>query len=357
VATVLVYRALGLGDFLTGLPALRGVRAAFPDARIQLAMPSALRPLLETSGVAADLVDTRPFEPLPVLHPDLAVNLHGRGPQSHAVLRAVRPRRLIGFTGPARSDGNEAGPTSGPTSGPVTEGPRWRDDEHEVLRWCRLLRASGIPADTDRLELDREAVLRRLGDLPAGVEPWDATIVHPGASSGARRWPARRFAAAARAEHRAGRRVVVTGGPTERRLAEEVAIGAGLHEDAVLAGRTDLGALAAIVAASARVVCGDTGVAHLATALGTPSVVLFGPTSPAHWGPPPDRVAHVALWAGSAGDPHGRKPDEGLLRIDVGMVLAALARLDTFTPDVGRDGRAVDVSAVITSSPADGRDG
>jgi ADP-heptose:LPS heptosyltransferase len=320
---VLVYRALGLGDFLTGLPALRGVRQAFPDARIQLAMPSALRPLLETCGVAADLVDTRPFEPLPVLHPDLAVNLHGRGPQSHAVLRAVRPRRLICYSGPARSDGSEAGPG--------TEGPRWREDEHEVLRWCRLLRTSGIPTDAGRLELDREAVLRRLGDLPAGVDPWDATVVHPGASSGARRWPAHRFAAVARAEHRAGRKVLVTGDTAERRLAEEVAIGAGLTEDAVLAGRTDVGALAAMVAAAARVVCGDTGIAHLATALGTPSVVLFGPTSPARWGPPPDRVAHVALWAGSVGDPHGRQPDEGLLRIDVGTVLAALERLDAPT--------------------------
>ena len=320
MATVLVYRALGLGDFLTGLPALRGVRDAFPDDRITLAMPAALRPLLEASGVTADLLDSRPFEALPVLRPDLAVNLHGRGPQSHAVLRAVRPHRLIGYAGPAWHDGAEPGP--------AVEGPDWRDDEHEVLRWCRLLRTAGIPADAGRLELDGEAVLHRLGDRVADVDPWDATVVHPGASSGARRWPARRFAAVARAEHRAGRKVLVTGDRAERRLAEEVAIGAGLTEGAVLAGRTDLGALAAIVTAAARVVCGDTGVAHLATALDTPSVVLFGPTSPAHWGPPLDRAAHVALWAGSVGDPHGRQPDEGLLRIDVDTVLAALEGLD-----------------------------
>jgi len=328
VATVLVYRALGLGDFLTGLPAVRGVRDAFPDDRLTLAMPAALRPLLEASGVAADLLDTQPFEALPVLRPDLAVNLHGRGPQSHAVLRAVRPRRLIGYTGTAWHGGTEPGP--------AVEGPEWRDDEHEVLRWCRLLGSSGIPADAKRLELDAKAVLRRLGDRVAGVDPWDATVVHPGASSGARRWPAARFAAVARAERRAGRNVLVTGDPAERRLAEEVAIGAGLTEGAVLAGRTDLGALAAIVAAAARVVCGDTGVAHLATALGTPSVVLFGPTSPARWGPPPDRAAHMALWAGSVGDPHGREPNEGLLRIEVDTVLAALQGLDRARFDPGR---------------------
>jgi ADP-heptose:LPS heptosyltransferase len=81
------------------------------------------------------------------------------------------------------------------------------------------------------------------------------------------------------------------------------------------------------VGAAARVVCGDTGVAHLATALGTPSVVLFGPTPPALWGPPSDRPWHRVLWAGVAGPAHGPRPDPGLLRISVGDVLDALASL------------------------------
>jgi ADP-heptose:LPS heptosyltransferase len=75
------------------------------------------------------------------------------------------------------------------------------------------------------------------------------------------------------------------------------------------------------------VVCGDTGVAHLATALRTPSVVLFGPTPPARWGPPADRPWHRVLWAGRTGDPHGRSADDGLLEIDVADVTAALADL------------------------------
>jgi ADP-heptose:LPS heptosyltransferase len=95
----------------------------------------------------------------------------------------------------------------------------------------------------------------------------------------------------------------------------------------VLAGRTDLRGLAETVAGAGRVVCGDTGVAHLATAFGTPSVVLFGPTPPSEWGPPPDRAQHRALWAGRRGDPHARTPDPGLLEIGVADVLAALSRL------------------------------
>jgi ADP-heptose:LPS heptosyltransferase len=146
--------------------------------------------------------------------------------------------------------------------------------------------------------------------------------VHPGAASAARRWPAERWAAVARAEREAGHRVVVTGSSSERLLAEIVAGAAGLPADAVLAGRTDLLELAAVVAGAGLVLCGDTGVAHLATAFGVPSVLLFGPTPPSEWGPPPDRDLHVVLHGGGRGNPHGDSPDPGLLAISVEDVLA-----------------------------------
>nr|WP_249355415.1 glycosyltransferase family 9 protein [Nocardia farcinica] len=59
-------------------------------------------------------------------------------------------------------------------------------------------------------------------------------------------------------------------------------------------------------------VCSDTGVGHLATAFGTPSVVLFGPNPPAWWGPPPQRRRHVALWGRAHRLRHGvRRCAEG----------------------------------------------
>jgi ADP-heptose:LPS heptosyltransferase len=190
-------------------------------------------------------------------------------------------------------------------------GPIWRPGEHEVARWCRLLNESGIPADPHDLRIAPPAV-----EPPAAAR--GATIIHPGAASEARRWPTDRWAAVARA----AKRVVVTGDASERALALEVAAG---HPDAtVLAGRTSLLELAATVAAADRVICGDTGIAHLATALGTPSIVLFGPTPPAEWGPPPD-PRHVVLWAGRRGDPHADTPDPGLLAIGVDQVLDRLA--------------------------------
>jgi ADP-heptose:LPS heptosyltransferase len=85
--------------------------------------------------------------------------------------------------------------------------------------------------------------------------------------------------------------------------------------------------LAALVADARLVVSGDTGIAHLATAFVTPSVVLFGPTPPFTWGPP-GSGPHVALWAGRLGDPHGQTIDPGLLAITVDDVLAAVDQLD-----------------------------
>ena len=291
-------RALGLGDLLTGVPALRGLARAFPEHRLILAAPRALAPLARLVEAVDQVVDVGALEPLPLrLHgADVAVNLHGRGPQSTRLLLDSEPSRLIAFDLPGA--------------------PAWRPDEHEVARWCRLLAESGVPADPRELDLE----------VSADSEP-GATVIHPGAASAARRWPAERFAAVARAEAAAGRRVLVTGGPDDEGLARSVATLAGLGPGASLAGRTGLAQLTRVVASAGRVVCGDTGVAHLATALGTPSVLLFGPTSPHAWGPPPDRPRHVVLWAGRTGDPHADRPDPGLLEISVEEVLAALARV------------------------------
>jgi len=303
---VLVLRALGLGDFLTAVPALRAVAAAYPHHHRQLATPGALAPLARLlEGAVDEVIDAAPLAPLAIDAPDVAVNLHGRGPQSHRVLLATHPRRLIGFAH---------------AEVPETSGfPEWREDEHEVTRWCRLLVESGIPADASRLDLP----------VPPDRPPREvigATLLHPGAADAARRWPIERWAQVAAAQAATGRRVIVTARGDEIGLARAVAERAEL-EDAVFAGG-DVLMLAALVAAAGRVVVGDTGVAHLATALGTPSVVLFGPTAPARWGPPPSRPQHRVIWKGRTGDPHGRVIDEGLLAIEVADVLEALERLD-----------------------------
>jgi ADP-heptose:LPS heptosyltransferase len=303
---VVALRVLGLGDLLTAVPALRALADAHPGHRRVLVTTAPMAGLARLTGAVDEVVPALPLRRVTGVAegPEVVVNLHGRGPESHRVALALRPGRLVAWHS---ADAEVAG-------------PRWRADEHEVARWCRLLAESGIPADPSRLALDVEPDPDAAG----------ATVIHPGAADAARRWPAERFAAVARRERRAGRRVLVTGGPDERGLATAVAEAAGIPERDVLAGRTDPVALARIVAGAGRLVCGDTGVAHVATAVGTPSVVLFGPVSPARWGPPRADGRHIALWAGRTGDPHARRPDPGLLRIGAGEVLAALDRVASF---------------------------
>lgn len=307
-----VLRALGLGDLLTAVPALRALARAFPDHQRLLLAPAWLEPLLpliRADGepclnglVEVDGLDADPWA-LP-RHAEVVVNLHGRGPESHRLLLAAEPLRLIAFQ-------HDAVPRT-------ARMPRWEQDEHEARRWCRLLRESGIEADPDWLEVEPPDL-----ELPSWAE--GATLIHPGAASAARRWPAERWAEVAREETAAGRTAIVTGSAKEVGLARSIAAVAGLHPRQQLAGKTDLLSLAALVAHAGTVICGDTGVAHLATALSTPSLLLFGPTSPAHWGPPPERGIHRVLWEGRSGDPHGAETDPGLLEIEVAAVLEALA--------------------------------
>lgn len=298
---VVALRALGLGDLLCGLPALRALRAAYPMHRLLLAAPAALGPLALASGAVDGLVDVGGLGDAAPLPPSaIAVNLHGRGPQSHRLLARNRPLRMMGFGCGAAG----------------FAGPPWRPGEPEVERWCRMLGWYGIPADPRRRELRVRPDPRHVG----------AAVVHPGASAASRRWPASRYARVVRALRAAGLPVVVTGGPDEIGLAHRVAGGSGCDGVAVLAGRTGSLELARIVAAARVVVSGDTGVAHLAGAVGAPSVTLYGPVSPHEWGPPP-APRHRVLWAGLRGDPHGEVPHAGLLAIPVEAVLDALSAL------------------------------
>ncbi len=302
---ILVLRALGLGDLLTAVPALRGLRAALPGP-LALATPAWLAPLVELTGAVDEVLPVDGLAgPLGVAAPAVAVNLHGRGPESHRLLAATGPGRLLAF-------GNAAAGHTGPV---------WSADEHEVRRWCRLLSGYGIAADPADLDL---------APPPAPAPVTGATIVHPGAKSPGRRWPADRYAAVARGLAAAGHDVVVTGSAGERDLAASVAAAAGLPASRVLAGRTDTAALAALVAGARLLVSGDTGIAHLATAYRTPSVVLFGPVPPRLWGPPPDRPYHRAIWHGTRVDP-GDSTAPGvhpaLLRVTVREVLDAAAEV------------------------------
>jgi ADP-heptose:LPS heptosyltransferase len=173
----------------------------------------------------------------------------------------------------------------------------WRSDEHEALRYLRLLEALGVPRRGEHLEFpiaadDRAQLARDLPELPA---PLGYVCVHPGARLPSRRWPAQRFAEVADALAAEGWRIVLTGSSDERPLVAEVA--AAMRANAIDAsGRTSLGGLAAMIAGARLLVSNDTGVSHVAAAVGTQSVVVSSGADAQRWAPL-DGAKHRVLWA------------------------------------------------------------
>ncbi|WP_282082916.1 glycosyltransferase family 9 protein [Streptomyces tendae] len=308
---VLVLRALGLGDLLAGVPALRALRRAYPGHELVLATPAELAPVAAATGAVDRVLPAAgPGRAVPRgldwtgPPPDVAVDLHGNGPASHRLLSRLGPRRLLAFAHPET---------------PEVDGPPWYAEEHERERWCRLLRAYGIDADPADLRLPR----------PPGPSPAPgAVVLHPGAGAPSRCWPVERYAVVAEALRARGRRVVVTGGADEADLVARLAKLADLPDTDLFGGGLPYDRLSALVAGARAVVSGDTGIAHLAVAHATPSVTLFGPVPPSRWGPPP-HLRHRALWhPGPDGDPHGHRTDPALLRITPDAVLGAFDALD-----------------------------
>ncbi len=156
---------------------------------------------------------------------------------------------------------------------------------------------------------------------------------NPGAEMLDKRWPLERYAELARAFRDRGYTPVLTGGPGEIELCEQVVDLAGDAGCVSIAGQLDLMAATAAIERAACYVGTDTGISHLAAATGTPSVVIFGPTNPERYGPRGTNVEILAV-------PESRKlPDADLRKpnqlrgrpsthgIDVAMANAAIDRV------------------------------
>jgi ADP-heptose:LPS heptosyltransferase len=297
---IAIFRALpGLGDLLCAVPALRALRFGLPDAHITLIGLSSARTFVQRYNQYLDeLIEFPGYPGLPEQPPalealppffshvqarrfDLALQLHGSGTISNPITVLLGARLSAGFYLPGEycPDPDHFLP--------------FADHESEIRRNLRLVTYLGIPAQGEQLEFpiapgDREA----LAGLPAatGLEPDGYVCVHPGARSVDRRWPAERFAAVADDLARRGLRVVLTGTADEAPVTQAVA--RAMHMPVIdLAGQTSLGAMAVLLRDARLLVCNDTGISHLAAALGVPSVVIFTTTDPNRWAPL-DRDCH-----------------------------------------------------------------
>jgi heptosyltransferase-2/heptosyltransferase-3 len=173
------------------------------------------------------------------------------------------------------------------------------ETRHESTVYLDVIRSLGIDAAEREPNFELPDRARAAAFLLVG-ETRRVAVLHPGgaenpgATMHSKRWQPERFAALARELSMRGITVVLSGGGEDRELAIEVAREAGLPESRVVAGRADLVTTGAILERAALYVGPDTGVSHVAAALGTPSVVIFGPTNPRRFRPLGKAVIVVA---------------------------------------------------------------
>lgn len=300
IRRVAVFRALYLGDLLLAIPALRSLRAAFREAEITLiGLPWArefvrrfryVDRFLEFPGFAGipetsfDEARTSTFlDTARGYGYDLAIQMHGNGQISNRFVAELGAKCSVGFS------------LDGASNGLLSLSLPYVEQEHEISKCLRLVQLIGAPGGDSRLEFPlNEADERELRDLSATHrldfgERWVG--LHVGAKHPAKLWPVEAWAAVAQVlAETPGVRVILTGSKAEQDLAVEVAYRASWRV-ANLAGQTSLGGLGALIARMGLLVTGDSGPAHLANAVGTKSVVIFGPTDPGRWGPL-DRQRH-----------------------------------------------------------------
>jgi heptosyltransferase I len=294
----LIVRLGALGDIVHALPLAAALRAAWPDARVDWLVDVKHRAILDHAGGLSTIVpvDTRRMGGdtgvVPVVRRlraaryDVAVDAQGLL-KSALLARLAGARRVVGL---ARGHLRE----------PLA---RWAYDDvaepagpHVVDHALALAQAAGAPAGLTRRSLGEggpplfglqppasDIVARVRGTLGlAADQPF--AVINPGAAWPNKRWPPERFGAVARdLRARHGWPSIVAWGPGEEDLARTVA--AAADGAATPAPATSLGELLAILGAAGLVVSGDTGPLHLAAALGTPIVGIYGPTDPARNGP------------------------------------------------------------------------
>ena len=204
---------------------------------------------------------------------------------------------------------------------------------HKAATYFPLLAAAGLSTPAVPVgyyavsDEERQAARERLG--PVNAKP--VAILHPGANWPHKRWAPERFAALGDRLALAGAHVVITGAPEDGPLADTIT--QRMRQRAsVLAGQTSLRELGACLEQARLVVSNDTGILHIAAALGRPLVALYGPTSPALTGPLGDArrmaVLHHPDCCPQIPCYHPRHPSHpGMDAISVEEVYAAAARL------------------------------
>lgn len=273
---ILLVRLSSIGDVLLTTPLLRALKTRHPDARITFVTKTALLPLLEHNPRIDELIGYDPARPIRPLARYLARGGFTDRLDLHGNLRT----RLLRWLVPGRWHGYPKHRAA--RSLLIRTKRNWYRDTRPVPeRYFDAARDLDVTPDGKPLEMfiGRDAMDeagRRLREK--GIGQGRALVaLAPGAQHATKRWPARQWQILAATLTEQGSDVVVLGGPAESALGEDIATAAGDRAVSV-AGLVGLGVSAALLKLARCAVTGDTGLMHLAAAVSTPVVALFGPT-------------------------------------------------------------------------------
>ena len=289
VRRILVVRPGGIGDMLMLLPVLRSLNDALPGVEIDIVCEQRNHDVLKLAGSAhnALLYDAHPFALLCHLQRtayDIVVDteqFHNFSAilalMSGAPVRAgfkINPARLHLYTHLVDYD----------------------VDGYEADQFVRLFRSLGVTIPSCRLpDSLSDAKLPRDGTPPPRTPRGGRVIaIGPGASDPYKEWGEDKYAAFSESLLDSGHSIVLVGGAADRPAAGRIL--ARLTDQRAVSdttGTCSLGTTAAILKQADLYVGCDSGLAHLATALGTKSLVLFGPSDPRKWAAPDER--HIVL--------------------------------------------------------------
>lgn len=347
----LVVRFGRVGDMIVVTPFLRALDRASPGGTVDLLATPAGASVLATNPHLRRRWTLKWRKPPVWLNPEKRSLLRRLARERYdLVFLLERSPRYHGFVG--RLEGPELFAMCRPEESPGPRRARPDPREHAAAKFDRLLALAGVPHAGWRCEYPvPEAARTRASELLAtrGVESERPLVgLHPGHYRRRRHrrrphpkaWPPERFAAVIEElARRSDAFFLLTGTEDEADLTARVAASTGVDRVLDLAGATDLPTLAAVQERCGLFVSGDTGPAHLAAAVGTPLVALFGPTPPWDMGPLGQASRIRRLWP----DPSPESPSRRggyhprLWAVEPEDVLAAAAEVApelTGPPDV-----------------------
>ena len=290
--SIVVIKTCCIGDVLMATPTLSALRQSFPKSTISLVVGSWSRSVVDGNPDVDEIIDCG----------SIAGGRSVSAVEYFRLVRKLRRRRFECCFVLERSALLTAIPwmagipvrvglDSGGRGFSLTVRVAVPDRRHEADLYLDTVRGIGceprqptlkfVPSAIDQARA--EAVLARLGGAPiVAVHPGGG--VNPGMSLPAKRWPAERYAAVADRLIARGYSLLLIGDAQDRGVVNVVKEHMeGIATD--LAGQLTLGELGAVVSRCRLVVANDTGPMHLAVAVGTPVVAIFGPSDPSVYGP------------------------------------------------------------------------